>query len=72
MTPVQLLTPREREITRLLALGLTNREIATGFHLSVRTVESHRASLQRKLGLSTRAEIVRFALDERLFEPRVP
>jgi DNA-binding NarL/FixJ family response regulator len=69
MTQVGHLTPREREVARLLALGLTNREIAREFHLSVRTVESHRANLRRKLGIASRAELVRFALEHGLFEP---
>jgi DNA-binding NarL/FixJ family response regulator len=55
------LTPREREVTRLIALGHTNAEIATMLFVSVRTVENHRASVHRKLGLRTRAELVRHA-----------
>ena len=47
---------------RLLALGHTNQEIATMLFISVRTAETHRAHIMRKLGLSTRAEIVRYAL----------
>ena len=46
---------------RLLAQGYTNREIADKLNLSVRTVESHRANLMAKLGLHTRADLVRFA-----------
>lgn len=56
------LSPREIEILRLIALGYTSREIATKLHVSRRTVETHRARIHRKLGLSTRAELVRFAL----------
>ena len=56
------LTRREREVLGLLALGHTNREIAGLLHLSIRTAEFHRASIQRKLGLSARADLVRFAL----------
>lgn len=56
------LSRRERQVFRLLILGYTNSEIAQLLHLSVRTVESHRANLQRKLALSTRAQLVRFAL----------
>ena len=48
---------------RLIALGNTNAEIAQELYLSVRTVESHRAHIQQKLGRSTRAELVRYALD---------
>jgi len=57
------LTPREREVLRLIALGHTNAEIATMLYVSVRTVENHRASVLRKLGLRTRAELVRHAND---------
>jgi two-component system response regulator NreC len=62
------LTEREREVLRLIALGHTNSEIAEQLYLSVRTVESHRAHIQQKLRLSTRAELVRFALDHKLIE----
>ena len=60
------LTDREREVLRLIALGHTNGEIGEQLFLSVRTVESHRAHIQQKLGLSTRAELVRYALDRGL------
>jgi DNA-binding NarL/FixJ family response regulator len=56
------LSEREREVVRLLALGHTNQEIAKLLTISVRTVETHRAHIVRKLGLKTRAEIVRYAL----------
>ena len=55
------LTPREREVLRLIALGHTNAEIATMASISVRTVENHRASIQRKLAIGSRAELVRRA-----------
>ena len=61
--PPDDLTEREVEVLRLIALGHTNAEIAQGLYLSVRTVESHRAHIQQKLGRSTRAELVRYALD---------
>jgi two-component system response regulator NreC len=57
------LTDREREILKLVALGHTNSEIASQLFLSVRTVESHRAHIQQKLRVSTRAELVAYALD---------
>lgn len=60
------LTPREIEVVRLVALGLTSAEIAVKLRLSRRTVETHRARIFDKLGLSTRAELVRFALRRRL------
>jgi two-component system, NarL family, response regulator NreC len=61
--PPDDLTEREVEVLRLIALGHTNAEIAEQLFLSVRTVESHRAHIQQKLGRSTRAELVRYALD---------
>jgi two-component system, NarL family, response regulator NreC len=61
--PPDDLTEREFDVLRLIALGNTNAEIAQELYLSVRTVESHRAHIQQKLGRSTRAELVRYALD---------
>jgi two-component system response regulator NreC len=63
------LTERERGVVRLAALGHTNREIADRLVLSVRTVETHRARIQRRLGLGTRAELVRWALEHGLLAP---
>jgi len=63
-----VLTEREREVLKLIALGHTNSEVAAQLYLSVRTVESHRAHIQQKLGLQTRAELVRHALDNGLIE----
>lgn len=60
------LTHRELDVLRLIALGHTNTEIASLLFLSVRTVESHRASILQKLGVSSRAELVRYALDHGL------
>lgn len=57
------LTERELEVIRLVALGYTNKEMAELMHLSVRTVESHRASILAKLDVATRSQIVRYALD---------
>jgi two-component system response regulator NreC len=62
------LSDREREVLRLLALGHTNQEIAKMLYISVRTAETHRAHIMQKLGLQTRAELVRHALDEGLLE----
>jgi len=56
------LSEREREVLRLLALGNTNQEIAAQLFISVRTAETHRAHIMQKLGLGTRAELVRYAL----------
>jgi two-component system, NarL family, response regulator NreC len=57
------LSEREHEILRLLALGHTNQEIASELYLSVRTVETHRAHIMQKLRISTRADLVRYALE---------
>jgi two-component system response regulator NreC len=56
------LSEREHEVLRLLALGHTNQEIAQQLYISVRTAETHRAHIMQKLRLSTRAELVRYAL----------
>jgi two-component system response regulator NreC len=63
-----LLSPRETEVLRLLALGHTNREIADALDLSVRTVETHRAHVQQKLGLASRPELTRYALANGIIE----
>ena len=60
------LSEREREILRLLALGYANQEIARMLHISVRTAETHRAHIMRKLRVATRAELVRYALAQGL------
>jgi two-component system response regulator NreC len=60
------LTVRELEVLRLIALGHTNPEVAGLLTLSVRTVESHRAHIQRTLGSQGRADLVRYALDHHL------
>jgi len=64
------LSEREREVLRLLALGHTNREIAKMLYISVRTAETHRAHIMQKLRLQTRAELVRYALEQGLLEER--
>jgi two-component system response regulator NreC len=64
------LSDREREVLSLLALGHTNQEIADRLVVSVRTVEAHRAHILTKLRLSTRAELVRYAIDAGLLETR--
>jgi two-component system, NarL family, response regulator NreC len=62
------LSEREREVLRLLALGHTNQEIAKLLYISVRTAETHRAHIMQKLRLSSRAELVRYALENGLIE----
>ena len=56
------LSDREREVLTLLAMGHTNHEIAKQLFISVRTAEAHRAHIMKKLGLQSRAELVRYAL----------
>ena len=62
------LSDREREVLTLLALGHTNHEIAQKLVVSVRTVESHRAHILTKLRLSTRAELVQYAIENGLLK----
>jgi two-component system response regulator NreC len=64
--PPDDLTERELQVLQLIALGHTNADIGGQLFLSTRTVESHRAHIQQKLRLSTRAELVRYALDHGL------
>jgi two-component system response regulator NreC len=62
------LSERELGVLRLIALGHTNTEIAEQLYLSVRTVETHRAHIQQKLQLSSRSELVRYALERGLVD----
>lgn len=70
--PIDDLTERETEILRLIVRGYTNRQIADDLKLSVRTVEYHRSNLLHKLGLSNRADLVRFAAEHGLFGAAAP
>jgi len=63
------LSAREREVLRLIALGHTNPEIAGKLIISVRTAETHRANIMQKLGLTSRAEIVHYAIAEGMLDP---
>ena len=63
-----VLSPRETDVLKLMALGHTNREIGEQLSLSVRTVETHRAHIQQKLGLSSRPELTRYALANGLID----
>jgi len=67
-TEADPLSDREREVLRLLALGHTNQEIAKSLYISVRTAETHRAHIMQKLRLRSRAELVRYALENGLIE----
>jgi DNA-binding NarL/FixJ family response regulator len=66
---IRWLTQREREILQRLAEGLSAKEIGAELDISVRTVESHRASMMRKLGVHKAADLVRFAIREGLVSP---
>ena len=66
--PMESLTPREKEILRLIVEGYTNRQIGQELNISVRTVEGHRASISEKLGLHSRVEFVRYAREHGLIQ----
>ncbi|MDA9528027.1 response regulator [Bradyrhizobium sp. CCBAU 25338] len=65
----RLLTSREQNVVQLIAEGHTNRSISAILKLSVKTVETHRASAMRKLGMSSTAELVRYAIRKKLVSP---
>jgi DNA-binding NarL/FixJ family response regulator len=67
--PLATLTPREREILQRVAEGLSAKEIAGDLHISARTVETHRGSIMRKLGVHKTAGLVRLAIREGLLGP---
>jgi two-component system nitrate/nitrite response regulator NarL len=64
-TPVEQLTPRERDILDALAEGLSSKQIAQRNGLSVRTVETHRLNMKRKLEIEGQAELIKFAVENR-------
>lgn len=68
VTEPDLLSPREREILQLIAEGKTSREIAEILCLSVKTVQSHRASLMQKLDLHDRGDLIKYAIQKRIIE----
>ena len=63
------LSPREREIVQLLAEGKSNKEVAVALHISVKTAETHRTNLMRKLDLHSISELVRYAIRNKMVEP---
>jgi len=69
---LESLSQREQEVLTLLARGYTNQQAADALCVSVKTAETYRARLQEKLGLRTRAELVRYALDHGLLGPNGP
>lgn len=64
MPAAMLLTPREREVLHCIATGKSNKHIARDMNLSVRTVETHRLNIKRKLGIEGQADLIRFALEQ--------
>lgn len=67
-TSQEELTPREREIVKLIAEGYTNQQIADLLHRSVKTIESHRSNILRKLGIHDSIELVKYAVRKKLIE----
>ncbi len=67
--PLESLTPREREIVQLLAEGNSNKEIATKLFISVKTVETHRSAVMRKVEVNSIVELVHYAIRNKLVEP---
>jgi DNA-binding NarL/FixJ family response regulator len=67
--PFSLLSTREREVLPLIAEGLSAKEVANDLNISTKTVEAHRTSLMRKLGVRKATELVRYALRHGLIEP---
>ncbi len=68
-TAKDVLTSRERGVVQLIAEGHSNKQIANILNISVKTVETHRASAMRKLNLSSAAALVRYAVRNRIVEP---
>ena len=66
--PPSLLSAREREVLQLLAEGMSTKEVASGLHISVKTAETHRANLMRKLRLHTVSDLVRYAVRNKIVE----
>ena len=63
------LTPREREVVQLLAEGKSSKEVAVALDLSVKTAETHRANIMRKLDIHSVSDLVRYAVRNRIIEP---
>jgi DNA-binding NarL/FixJ family response regulator len=66
--PISVLTPREQSVVQLIAEGKTNKEMGRVLSLSTKTIESHRASAMRKLNMRTTAELIRYAIRNKLVE----
>ena len=67
--PTQTLSAREREIVQLLAEGNSNKDIARALSISVKTAETHRSNVMRKMGFASLAELVRYAIRNNIIEP---
>jgi DNA-binding NarL/FixJ family response regulator len=67
--PHETLTPRQREVLQLAAEGKTNGEIAARLNISQRTVENHRATLMKRLGLQNQTELIRHAMGHGMIPP---
>ena len=65
-TSYDRLSPREREVLKLLAEGLSVKEIATRLDLSVKTVDAHKTNLMKKIGVHDRAELIKYAIQKKL------
>jgi DNA-binding NarL/FixJ family response regulator len=65
----QTLSGREREIVQLLAEGNSNKDVARALNISVKTAETHRSNIMRKLGLGSLPELVRYAIRNNIIEP---
>ncbi len=63
---LDILTPRERQVLQLIVRGYNNRQIAEQLHISIKTVETHRGNMMKKLDVHDRAGLVKFALDSGL------
>lgn len=68
-SPLDSLSTRELQVLRRLAMGHTNREIASAYHISIKTVDTYRFRLLKKLNLRNNAELSRFAMQSGLIEP---
>jgi DNA-binding NarL/FixJ family response regulator len=66
---MDLLTPREREVVQLVAEGMSNKQVSRQLDLSIKTIETHRGAAMRKAGLSSTADLVRYAVRNHLVEP---
>ncbi len=67
--PLDRLTPREKEVAKMLCEGMSNKEVASSVGISTRTVESHRNNIMRKLNLAAFSELVRYAIRHGVVAP---